>query len=165
MIRAKVTAMRKQTIWGIFTVLVLVVLLYPENLTVAPAYHVKVLDRTGAPIAGAVVSELWRQTSVQKEDHLEQVVANMAGEVDLPARTVRAPIAERLLGCFAFHSRAGWESSCGNHFTISVAGDQRELWRTEVVTGVLKKQRSLTITMEHLSPDDSTQSAPVSVVG
>lgn len=160
MFRAKVSAMRKQAIWGIFTILVLVVLLYPEKLTVVPAYHVKVMDQAGAPLAGAVVSELWRQASLQKIDHLEQVTTNMAGEVDLPARTLRAPIAERLLGCFAFHSRAGWESSCGNHFTIGVAGDRRELGRAEVVTGVLRKRRSLTIMLEHLAPDDSTQWHP-----
>jgi hypothetical protein len=128
--------------------LVLVVLLYPEQLTIVPAYHVTLTDQSGLPMAGTPVSELWQQTSVHRREILEQLATDAQGEVTLPARTVRSPLAERILGCLAYHSREGMTAPCGNRFSISAAGDLKELGRTETITGILKRQRSLVIKLE-----------------
>ena len=146
--------MRKQWAWWVFAVLVLVVLLYPEKLTVVPAYHVKLLDQFGKPLANTTVSELWQQTSAERVEHLEQIATDAQGEVNLPARTLRAPLAERVLGCFAYLSREGLAAACGNRFSISAAGDLKELDRNETVTGILNRRYSLVITLKHGDPDE-----------
>jgi hypothetical protein len=146
--------MRKQWAWWMFSVLVLIVLLYPEKLTIVPAYHVKLVDQFGAPMPDTGVSELWQLTSAQRVEHLEQVMTNAQGEVDLPERTVRASLAERILGCLAYLSREGMAEPCGRHFSISGAGDLKELERTVTSTGILKRRHSLVLTLKNCDPAD-----------
>lgn len=146
--------MRKQWAWWMFSGLVLLVLLYPERLTIVPAYHVQVVDQFGAPMAYTGVSELWQLASVHRVEHLEQVVTDSQGVVDLPARTVRVSLAERMLGCLAYLSREGKGATCGSHFSISGAGDLEELERTVTTTGLLKQQHSLVLTLKHCDPAD-----------
>ncbi len=146
--------MRKQWPWWVFSILILVVLLYPERLTIVPAYHVKLVDQFGAPMANTAVSELWQLASIERVEHLDQVMTNVQGEVVLPERTMRAAMAERMIGCLAHHSREGFASSCGNHFAIGAAGDLKELERAEIVTGLLKRQHSLVLTLKRCEPDE-----------
>ena len=146
--------MRKQWAWWMFSGLVLIVLLYPERLTIVPAYHVLVVDQFGAPMAHTGVSELWQLASVHRVEHLEQVMTNSQGVADLPARTVRASLAERMLGCLAYLSREGMGAACGNHFSISGAGDLEELERTVTTTDLLKHQHALVLTLKHCDPAD-----------
>jgi hypothetical protein len=146
--------MRKQWAWWVFAILVLVVLLYPQKLTVVPAYHVKLVDQFGKPMANTAVSELWQQTSAEGSEHLEQVMTDTQGEVDLPDRTLRAPLAERILGCFAYLGRAGLAAACGNRFSISAAGDLKELDRNETISGILNRKHSLVITLKQCDPEE-----------
>jgi hypothetical protein len=146
--------MSKKWAWWLFSILALVWLLYPEKLTIVPAYHVKLVDQFGAPMANTGVSELWQQTSVQRGENLEQHFTNAQGEVDLPERTVRAPLAQRIIGCFAYLSREGLAAACGNRFSISAAGDLKELDRTETVTGILSRQHSVLLTLKRCDPDE-----------
>ena len=139
--------MGKRITW-LLAGIVLLVLLYPEQITVVPAYHVRLTDQVGAPMTDTPVSELWQQTSVQRREVLEQLKTDANGEVTLPARTLRSPLAERIMGCIAYHSRAGMGAPCGNRYTISAAGDLKELGRTEIDTGVLKSQHSIVIALE-----------------
>jgi hypothetical protein len=145
--------MRKQWAWWVIAILVLIVLLYPQRLTVVPAYHVKLVDPLGSPLVNTGVSELWQQTSVQPLEHLEQVMTNAQGEADLPEQTIYAPLAEQILGCLAYLSREGLTATCGNHFSISGAGHLKELERVETTTGVLKRRHSLMLTLKYCDPD------------
>jgi hypothetical protein len=140
--------MKKQSLSWLLAALVLLILLYPEKLTIAPAYHVKVVDQSGEPMADTAVSELWQQASLQRRELLDQRKTDARGTVLLPERTVRAPLAERVLGCVAYWGRMGQTMPCGNRYTISAAGDLQELGRTETVTGLLQRQRSLLITLK-----------------
>jgi hypothetical protein len=140
--------MRKKWAWLLFSILALVLLLYPEKLTIVPAYRVKLVDQFGAPLAKTGVSELWQQTSVQRSENLVQVMTNAQGEADLPERTVRAPLAERIIGCLVYLSRSRMAATCGNRYSISGAGDLQELERVDTVTGILKRKHSLLLTLK-----------------
>jgi hypothetical protein len=146
--------MRKRWGWWLLSGLLLAVLLYPEDLTVVPVYHVKLVDQFGAPMADTGVSELWQQTSVQRQEQLVQVMTDAHGEVDLPARSVRAPLLERVIGCLSYLSREGLAAACGNRFAISGAGDLKELERSESVTGLLRRQHSLVLTLKECDPNE-----------
>lgn len=140
--------MRMHWGWWLLIAGLLAVLLYPERLTVVPAYQVKLVDQFGSPLANTGVSELWQQTSSQRQELLEQVMTNAQGEVQLPERTVRASLIRRMIGCFAYLGREGLAAACGNRYSISAAGDLKELARAETVTGFLRRQRSLVLTLE-----------------
>ena len=146
--------MRKRWAWWLFSIVGLVILLYPQELTVVPPYHVKLVDQFGAPMANTAVSELWQQTSAQRIEHLEQIRTNAQGEVDLPERTVRAALAQRMIGCLAYLSRQGLAATCGNRFAITAAGDLKELDRTEATTGILTRKHSLLLTLKQCDPDE-----------
>ncbi|HYK37722.1 hypothetical protein [Alloacidobacterium sp.] len=140
--------------WWLFSSLVLVVLFYPQDLTIVPAYHVKLVDQFGAPLAQTGVSELWQQTSAQRHENIEQVMTNDQGDVDLPPRALRSPLAVRMVGCLAYLSREGLAAICGNRYSISAAGDLKELQRTETVTGILNKHYSLVLTLKQCDPNE-----------
>jgi hypothetical protein len=146
--------MRKKWALLLFALLVLGVLLYPEKLTIVPAYHVKLVDQSGVPLANTFVSELWQQTAAQRAENLQQVMTNAQGEVDLPQRTVRASLVERMLGCLRNVSRQGFGDACGNRFYIGAAGDLKEVGRTETVAGLLKRKHSLLLTVKQCSPEE-----------
>ena len=146
--------MRKHWAWWLFGVLALVVLLYPKKLTIVPAYHVKLVDQFGAPMANTGVSELWQQTSIQHIEHLDQTMTNAQGEVDLPERTIRAAIAQRMVGCLGYLGRMGLAATCGNRSAIYAAGDLKELDRSETSTGVFAKQHSVLLTLKRCDPDE-----------
>lgn len=144
--------MRNKWAWWLFSILMLAVLFYPQELTIVPAYHVKLVDQFGSPLANTGVSELWQQTSEQRHESLEQVTTNDKGEVDLPARTVRSMLAKRMVGCLAYLSREGLAATCGNRYSISAAGDLKELQRTETATGILSTHHSLVLVLKHCDP-------------
>ncbi len=152
--RDRAATIKKKWGWWLLIILALIVLFYPQKLTVVPPYHVKLIDQFGAPMANTPVSELWQQTSAQRIEQLTQVITDEQGEVDLPERTLRSPLAERIIGCFAYLSRAGLAATCGNRFSISAAGDFKDLQRTEVVTGVLNRRHSLLLTLKHCDPEE-----------
>jgi hypothetical protein len=146
--------MRKKWAFSLFSILVLIVLLYPEKVSIVPAYHVKLVDQSGQPLADTFVSELWQQPSTQRVENLQQVLTNAQGEVDLPQRTVRAPLVERILGCLRYLGREGPGAGCGNRFYIGAAGDLKEVGRTEIIAGVLKPKHSLLLTLKRCSPEE-----------
>jgi hypothetical protein len=146
--------MRRNWAWWLFSILVLALLLYPEKLTVVPAYHVKLVDSSGEPMVNTFVSELWQQTSAQRVANLQQVMTNAQGEVDLPQQTVRASLVERMLGCLRYLSREGAGAACGNRFYVAAAGDLKEVERTETVAGVLQPKHSLLLTLKHCNSEE-----------
>ncbi|QNI31353.1 hypothetical protein H7849_20050 [Alloacidobacterium dinghuense] len=146
--------MSKKWAFCLVSILVLAVLLYPERLTIVPAFHVKLVDQSGDPLANTAVSELWQHNCAQRLETLQQVMTNTQGEVDLPERTLRASLIERTLGCLRQISREGLGTSCGSHFSIVAAGDLKEVARTETVAGVLKSKHSLLLTVKHCNPEE-----------
>jgi hypothetical protein len=146
--------MRKHLTWWLLSLGALVVLLYPQKLTIVPAYRVKLVDQSGAPMANATVSELWQQTSSENMEHLVQVATNAEGEVDLPEHTIRSALAERFVGCLGYLARQGLSASCGNRYAIIATGEVKELERKETVTGLLNKQHSLVLTLKSCEPDE-----------
>jgi hypothetical protein len=146
--------MGKKWALSLFSILALLLLLYPAKLTIVPAYHVRLVDQSGEPLANTFVSELWQQTAAQRIENLQQIMTNSQGEVDLPQRTVRASLVERMFGCLRNASRQGFSDACGNRFYIGAAGDLKEVGRTETVAGVLKQKHSLLLTVKRCSPEE-----------
>ncbi|MDI3253261.1 MAG: hypothetical protein QJR10_00530 [Bacillota bacterium] len=140
--------MRKHWVWWAAGVAVLVLVFYPKELMVVPAYRVTLKDQFGKPLVHAGVSELWQQTSAERQENLAQAFTNAQGVVEFPERAIRASLARRMVGCFAYLAREGLAATCGNRWSITAAGDYKELDRTETVTGIFRKEHSLVLTLK-----------------
>jgi hypothetical protein len=75
--------------------LVIFLLVYPFNVTVAPEWNIKVVDENGKPLAGAYVSEFASHGTLDFE-HNEAVCTNLNGEAQFVRHTVRASVLTRV---------------------------------------------------------------------
>lgn len=140
--------MKKYWAWWTIGTVVLVLLFYPKKLTVVPVYHVTLVDQFGSPLPHAGVSELWQQTSAQRQENLAQSLTDAQGTVEFPEREIRASLAKRMIGCFVYLAHEGLAATCGNRWSITAAGDFQELDRKETVTGIFRKEHSLVLTLK-----------------
>lgn len=96
--------------------LVVFLLVYPFNVTVAPEWNVRVVDETGKPVAGAYVSEFASHGTLDFE-HNEAVCTNVNGEAQFVRRTVRASVLNRVS---RWVSRFNIHGGLGPHVAVGV---------------------------------------------
>lgn len=75
-------------------VLIVLLLVFPFNLTVAPDWRVKVIDEKGKPLAGAYVSEFGAQGD--GDPRPAAACTGLTGEAHFSRRTIRASILTRI---------------------------------------------------------------------
>ena len=75
--------------------LIVFLLVFPFNVTVAPEWNVKVIDENGKPLAGAYVSEFASHGTLGFE-HNEAVCTNVNGEAQFVRHTVCASFLTRV---------------------------------------------------------------------
>src|ERR1700759_1317412 len=101
---------------GAGVALLLVLLFYPFNVTVAPKWKVRVVDQNGNPVQGAYVQEFARNWTLDFK-HNEAVCSDKDGIAQFPKRSVRASYMRRILDTA---SKIGPHSSLGHEVTIGV---------------------------------------------
>lgn len=76
-------------------VLLLLTLVYPFPITIVPAWDLKIVDETRAPVAAINVTEHWRHYLFESygQEDVRQTAAD--GRVSFPARTMRASLLGR----------------------------------------------------------------------
>jgi hypothetical protein len=75
--------------------LIILVLVFPFNVTVAPEWKVKVVDEDGKPLAGAYVSEFASHGTLDIQ-HNESMCTDVNGEAQFGHRTGRASLLTRI---------------------------------------------------------------------
>lgn len=75
--------------------LIVLLLIYPFNLTVAPEWQVKVTNENGKPLAGAYVSEFASHGTLDFQ-YNEALCTDLHGEARFPRHTVRASVLTRI---------------------------------------------------------------------
>src|SRR5271170_3290360 len=75
--------------------LIVLLLVYPFNVTVAPEWNVKVVDENGKPLRGAYVSEFASHGTLDFE-HSEAACTNVNGEAQFVRHSVRASVLTRI---------------------------------------------------------------------
>jgi hypothetical protein len=74
------------------------VLLFPLRTRVVPAWTVRVVDSTGAPVVRAVVRQSWKHDPFDPERHEGSGPTDENGTKSFPRRTLRMSLAERAAG-------------------------------------------------------------------
>lgn len=84
-------------LWLPFLIAV-IVLVYPFQTTVAPAWHLRVVDDTGLAVVGMKVTEHWQHNSLESNGHEDLETTDRDGRVSFPARPIRSSLFARALG-------------------------------------------------------------------
>jgi hypothetical protein len=101
--------MRKQPRALATIILVVVLLLYPFKVTVAPEWNVKVVDENGDPVPGAYVEEFASNGTLDFE-HEESVCTKTNGEAQFAPQMIRASVLTRVthwISKFSIHGGLG----------------------------------------------------------
>jgi hypothetical protein len=95
-----------------FLLLIIVVLFWPFDLTIAPERKFKVVDEKANPVSAAIVQQTWYQYSLQVREE-EKIAAGSDGSAVLPKRAVRTRWIDLLCGAvkkivkYAIHASIG----------------------------------------------------------
>ena len=89
---------RRRLITLLLVGVVTTVALYPWKTTVVPEWRVRIVDHSGSPLGHAAVREVWHHSSLESGSHQQDLVTDKDGYVTFPERTIRAPLALRVLG-------------------------------------------------------------------
>jgi len=77
--------------------LLLLVFIYPFKTTIVPSWRFLVVDDHGAPVRAMNVTEHWRHYLLESEGHEEITRTEGDGQVNFPARTIRASLLRRMM--------------------------------------------------------------------
>ena len=108
--------MRRRTVLLAGVALVMLLLVYPFNVTVIPEWNVKVVDEGGRPVPGAYILLFATQWTLDFH-HEEAVCTDSNGQAYFPRETVRASVVTRVL---KWVSRLGPHSSLGPDAKVGV---------------------------------------------
>lgn len=97
------------------TAVLLFLLVYPFEVTVAPEWNIKVVDENGKPLTGAYILEFANQWTL--DTHYEQAIcSDKNGEAHFPRQIVRASVltrASKFILNFGPHSSFGPDLEMG----------------------------------------------------
>jgi hypothetical protein len=82
---------------GLVLLLLLLVLIYPFQTTIVPHWRFLVVDDHGSPVRAMNVTEHWRHYLLESEGHEEIARTEDDGQVNFPARTIRASLLHRMM--------------------------------------------------------------------
>ena len=74
-----------------------VVLGYPVESAVVPAWSITVVDKDGYPMQGVEVQQYWRHFALEKTYSSQARTTNDDGDVHFPRRTIKASLLARLI--------------------------------------------------------------------
>ncbi len=100
--------MPRRTIFLVCAAVVVLLLVYPFNVTVAPEWNVKVVDERGRPVPGAHVLRFATQWTLHFQ-HNETVCTDYDGTAHFPRLAVRANIVTRF---------SKWVAQLGPHSSL-----------------------------------------------
>ena len=87
----------------------------PRRTVVVPPFTIVVVDSTGAPVAGACVTEVSRDYTIETEDSAVTRRSDAEGRVTMPVRELRASALARVLGATGNFVQGFVHASYGPH--------------------------------------------------
>jgi hypothetical protein len=104
-------------------IMLLLLLFYPFETTVAPTWEITVVAEDEHPRAGIFVEETWQNYSLESKSHEERLYTNANGTVTFPRRTIRSSAVWRTLGPVRSLLSAGVHASFGPSAFIIAVGN------------------------------------------
>ena len=101
-----------------------IVLVYPFQTTVVPAWHIRVIDDTGLAVAGMKVTEHWQHNSLESIGHEDFQTTDRDGRVSFPARPIRSSLFARGLAPLLKTLKEGNRALLGRYASVVVWGNR-----------------------------------------
>ena len=101
-----------------------IVLVYPFQSTVVPAWHLRVVDDTGLAVAGIKVTEHWQHNSLESTGYEDFETTDQDGRVSFPARPIRSSLFARALGPLLKTFKEGNRALLGPYASVAVWGNR-----------------------------------------
>lgn len=101
-----------------------IVLVYPFQTTVAPAWQLRVIDDTGLAVADMKVTEHWQHNSLESAGHEDMQTTDRDGRVSFPARPIRSNLFARALAPLLKSFREGNRALLGRYASVVVWGNK-----------------------------------------
>jgi len=102
---------RRKLLLILFFAVLGAIALYPWKTIVVPEWRVRIVDQSGVPLAHTGVREIWQHYDIESKGHEQDLVTDNEGYVTFPERTVRGPLAVRIvrkiINTFGPHRGAG----------------------------------------------------------
>jgi hypothetical protein len=104
----------------IVSVVVLLALLIPLPVLIAPEWKLTLTDEAGRPLPQIAVAETWQHYSLEDQGHDEARTTDETGTVLFPGRVIYSPLIWRFMGCIRQLRRYFAHASCGPYAWLSV---------------------------------------------
>jgi len=101
---------------------ILLILFYPFEQTVVPAAHIQVVDGAGRLGPNLFAKQEWFDVTVEESQHVDYSRSDENGYVTFPRRSVRAPLALRIVNTVWRIGTQGHHASIGSSAAITVYG-------------------------------------------
>jgi hypothetical protein len=101
-----------------------IVLVYPFQTTVVPAWQLRVVDDTGLAVAGIKVTEHWQHNSLESVGHEDFETTDRNGRVSFPARPIRSSLFARALGPLLKTFKDGNRALLGPYASVVLWGNR-----------------------------------------
>lgn len=102
-------------------VAVLIALLWPRKYTMCPEWTVRVMDSSGAAMAGVPVRRACADYSTDRYNHSDELRTDATGTVRFTIDTRRMPLVERIAGAIS-QARMGVHASFGRRGSVDSLG-------------------------------------------
>jgi hypothetical protein len=146
------TSRFKTELKGLALVLIVVVMIFPFETPVVPAWKIQVVDEAEHPISRIGIRQSWQNYSIESREHREDSITDDNGYVTFPARTVRASLLTRLIHPIS-NLRAGPHASWGSYSDVLVlVYDENKLGDALWSEGNPLPEQAVVRTMKRINP-------------
>ena len=146
------TSRVKTELRGLLLIFIGVIMIFPFESPVVPAWKIQVVDEAGHPIGGIGVRQSWNNYSVGHIGQSEDSVTDDNGYVTFPARTIRASLL-RGLTYPIFNLLCGPHASWGPSSDVLVlVHDENKLGDAEWSPGKPLPEQAVVRTMRRVNP-------------
>lgn len=111
---------RRKLLLTVLVAAVLLPLMIPQRVLVAPEWKLILKDELGRPMAQIKVQETWQHYSLEDREQDETRMTDGNGSVVFPARAVHSNAIRRFVGCIRQFGRFGVHASCGPYAWLVV---------------------------------------------
>jgi len=101
-----------------------IVLVYPFQTNIAPAWQLRVIDDSGLAVAGIKVTEHWQHNSLESAGHEDMHTTDRDGRVSFPARPIRSSLFVRAFAPLLKRFREGNRALLGRYASVVVWGNR-----------------------------------------
>src|SRR5947207_2640878 len=106
----------------VFVGALVVMALFPFETTIVPEWRVRIVDESDQPLRNVGVREVWKHYSIETQSHEQDLLTDSDGYVMFLKRTIRSPLAVRIVRGFINGLNPHGSSGPGAYLVVLAPG-------------------------------------------